>query len=77
MEKLAQIFFLVGLVVWFGWVLSRRFLNPGAKDAAGGGQISDEEVKRHISDMRQDLSMLAVTNFATLLVLIFALVLKL
>ena len=77
MEKLAQVFFLVGLVVWFGWVLSRRFLNPGAKGTAAGEQVSDDDVRRHISAMRQDLSMLAVTNFATLLVLVFALVLKL
>lgn len=77
MEKLAQIFFVVGLVVWFGWVLTRRFLKPEYKSNEAGDAPSDEELKWHIRSMRQDLSMLAVTNFAVLLVLVFALVLKL
>jgi len=77
MEKLAQIFFVVGLVVWFGWVLTRRFLKPEFKSNEAGDPPSDAELKWHIRSMRQDLSMLAVTNFAVLLVLVFALVLKL
>jgi hypothetical protein len=75
MEKLAQLLFVLGLVVWIGWVLTRRFLRPVFKT---NEQASfDAALKWHIRSMRQDLSMLAVTNFAVLLVLVFALVLKL
>jgi hypothetical protein len=77
MEKLAQILFVVGLVVWFGWVLTRRLLKPEFKNNEQGEPPSESELKWHIRSMRQDLSMLAVTNFAVLLVLVFALVLKL
>ena len=77
MEKLAQLLFVLGLVVWIGWVLTRRFLKPGFKTYEQGEPPSEAELKWHIRSMRQDLSMLAVTNFAVLLVLVFALVLKL
>jgi hypothetical protein len=76
MEKLAQILFVVGLAAWFGWVLTRRYLKADVPPAAGEPP-SEAELRWHIRNMRQDLSMLAVTNFAVLLVLVFALVLKL
>jgi hypothetical protein len=75
MEKLAQLLFVIGLVAWFGWVLTRRF--RGADKLPAGDPPSDAEIRFHLRSMRQDLSMLAVTNFAVLLVLVFALVLKL
>ena len=77
MEKLAQILFVLGLVVWIGWVLTRRLLKPEFESNEKGDPPSETELKWHIRSMRQDLSMLAVTNFAVLLVLVFALVLKL
>lgn len=80
MEKfLAQILFLVGLLAWLGWVLARRYVN---RDIRLIGQEtaeppSDPQLRWHIWNIRQDLSLLAVTNFAILLVLVYALILKL
>jgi hypothetical protein len=79
MEKyVAQILFVVGLTVWLGWVIVRRFL---AIDLEKGKEIrgdppSEVQLRHYIKSMREDISLLAVTNFAVLLVLIFALVLK-
>jgi hypothetical protein len=42
-----------------------------------GEPPSDAQLRHYIKSMREDLSLLTVTNFAVLLVLIFALVLKL
>lgn len=78
MEKLImQVLFVVGLAAWFAWVLTRRYLNIGFEYKETGEPPSDAELRWHIRNMRQDISMLAVTNFAILLVLVFALVLKL
>lgn len=77
MEQLAQILFLVGLVAWLGWVLARRYLDSEIKDKEMRELPTDQQVQRHVRYMRQDLSMLAVTNFAILLVLVYALILKL
>jgi len=80
MEKyIAQILFVVGLAVWLGWVIVRRYL---AVDIQKDRQIpgeppSDAQLRHYIKQMREDISLLTVTNFAVLLVLIFALVLKL
>ena len=78
MEKyLAQILFVVGLAVWLGWVVTRRYVSTDMDRHERTAPPSDSQLRWHIKNMRQDLSMLAVTNFAILLVLIFALVLKL
>lgn len=79
MEKyVAQLLFLVGLAVWIGWVVVRRYLSVDVKSSAKLGEPPTEAMLRsYIKEMQQDLSLLTVTNFAVLLVLIFALVLRL
>ena len=80
MEKyVAQILFVVGLAVWLGWVLLRRFMTVDLekRKAEMGEPLSDAQLRHYMKSMREDLSLLTVTNFAVLLVLIFALVLKL
>ena len=78
MEKyIAQILFVVGLAVWIGWVIVRRYLVVDIKEEEKAGQPpSDTQIKWYIREMRQDISLLTVTNFAVLLVLLFAFVLK-
>ena len=78
MEKyIAQILFVVGLAVWMGWVIVRRYLVVNVQEDEKAGQPpSDAQLKWYIREMRQDLSLLTVTNFAVLLVLVFAFVLK-
>jgi hypothetical protein len=80
MEKyVAQILFVVGLAVWLGWVIVRRYLSVDlvkSKELTGDAP-SDAQLRHYVKSMREDLSLLTVTNFAVLLVLIFALVLKL
>lgn len=78
MEKyIAQILFVVGLAVWLGWVIVRRFLAVDIKQVENKGEApSDAQIRWAIHEMRQDLSLLTVTNFAILLVLVYALVLK-
>jgi len=80
MEKyIAQILFVVGLAVWLGWVIVRRYLAVDLEKAKveTGEPPSDAQLRRYIKSMHEDISLLTVTNFAVLLVLIFALVLKL
>ena len=79
MEKyVAQILFLVGLAVWIGWVIVRRYLSVDVQPSAKLGEPpSDAMLRSYFKEMRQDLSLLTVTNFAILLVLVFALVLRL
>ena len=77
MDQFAQILFIVGLAAWLGWVLLRRYLDLDLKDKDIRDLPTDQQIQRHIQYMRQDLSMLAVTNFAVLLVLVYALILKL
>lgn len=79
MEKyIAQILFLVGLAVWIGWVIVRRYLSVDVKTSEKISEPPSEAMLRsYIKEMQQDLSLLTVTNFAVLLVLIFALVLRL
>lgn len=80
MEKyIAQILFVVGLAVWLGWVIVRRYLAVDLeKQKAETGEVpSDVQLRRYIKSMHEDVSLLTVTNFAVLLVLIFALVLRL
>jgi len=80
MEKyIAQVLFVVGLAVWLGWVIVRRYLSVDMdKNKPESGPVpSDEQVRRHIKSMREDISLLTVTNFAVLLVLVYALVLRL
>jgi hypothetical protein len=78
MEKyIAQILFVVGLAVWLGWVIVRRYLAVDIKQVTPKGEIpSDVHLRWAIHEMRQDLSLLTVTNFAILLVLVYALVLR-
>ncbi|MBI4191051.1 MAG: hypothetical protein HY525_11000 [Betaproteobacteria bacterium] len=76
MDALIQILFLFGLVVWIGWVLGRRYANPDLDRHKTSDPPTDAQIRWHIWNMRKDLSMLAVTNFAVLLVLVFTLVLK-
>ena len=77
MENLNQILFLVALAAWIGWVVSKRYFNPDLDHHKSSDPPTDAQIRWHVWNMRKDLSMLAVTNFAVLLVLIFALVLKL
>ena len=79
MEKyVAQILFLIGLAVWIGWVIVRRYLSVDVQPTAKLGEPpSDAMLRSYFKEMRQDLSLLTVTNFAILLVLVFALVLRL
>ena len=77
MEHLNQILFLVALVAWIGWVLAKRYSNPDLDRHKTSDPPTDAQIRWHIWNMRKDISMLAVTNFAILLVLVFALVLKL
>lgn len=80
MEKyIAQILFVVGMAVWLGWVLLRRLMavDLEKRKAEMGDPPSETQLRHYIKSMREDLSLLTVTNFAVLLVLIFALVLKL
>jgi hypothetical protein len=77
-KYVAQILFLVGLAVWIGWVVLRRVLSVDVKSSDRISEPpSDAMLRSYLQEMRQDLSLLTVTNFAVLLVLIFALVLKL
>jgi len=77
MEKLiAQLLFLIGLVAWLGWVLTRRYMGPDVESAEKGDPPSDAQLRWYIRSIRQDMAMMSVTNFAILLVLVFALVLK-
>ena len=77
MEHLNQILFLVALVAWIGWGLAKRYSNPDLDRPKTSDPPTDAQIRWHIWNMRKDISMLAVTNFAILLVLVFALVLKL
>lgn len=78
MEKyIAQILFVVGLAVWIGWVIVRRYLTVDIKEKEHQGEPpNDAQIKWYIREMRQDISLLTVTNFAVLLVLLFVFVLK-
>ncbi len=78
-KYIAQMLFVVGLAVWLGWVIVRRYLVVDLGKAAEikGEAPSDAQLRHHIKSMQQDISLLTVTNFAILLVLVFALVLKL
>lgn len=80
MEKyIAQALFVIGLAVWLGWVIVRRYLSVDLEKnkVIMGDPPSDAQLRLYIKSMREDISLLTVTNFAVLLVLIFALVLKL
>ena len=79
MEQFAQILFVVGLAVWLGWVIVRRYLSVDMDKGHEykGEPPSEAQLRHYIKSMREDISLLTVTNFAVLLVLIFALVLKL
>ncbi len=79
MEKyIAQILFVVGLAVWLGWVIVRRYLAVDIKEVERKDEPpSEAQLRWYIKEMRQDISLLTVTNFAVLLVLVFAFVLKL
>jgi len=80
MEKyIAQLLFVDGLAVWLGWVLVRRMLavDLEKRKSEQGEPPTESQLRHYIKSMREDISLLTVTNFAVLLVLIFALVLKL
>ena len=80
MEKyIAQILFVIGLAVWLGWVIVRRYLSVDLEKnkIIKGDPPSEAQLRLYIKSMREDISLLTVTNFAVLLVLIFALVLRL
>lgn len=79
MEKyIAQILFVVGLAVWLGWVLLRRVMavDLEKRKSEMGEPPTEAQLRHYIKSMREDMSLLTVTNFAVLLVLIFTLVLK-
>ena len=78
MEKyIAQVLFLVGLAVWMAWVIVRHYLAVDIKEPEKKGEPpSEAQLRWYIREIRQDLSLLTVTNFAVLLVLVFAFVLK-
>jgi hypothetical protein len=79
MEKyIAQILFVVGLATWMGWVIVRRYLTVDIKETQRKGEPpSETQLRWYIKELRQDISLLTVTNFAILLVLVYAFVLKL
>ena len=77
MERLNLILFLLALVVWIGWVLTKRYFNPDLDRHEKSDPPTDAQLRWHIWNMRKDISMIAVTNFAILLVLIFGLILQL
>ena len=72
-----QILFIFGLVVWLGWVLTKRYYNVELDRHKTSDPPTDAQIRWHIWNMRKDISIIAVTNFAMLLVLVYALVLKL
>jgi hypothetical protein len=74
---LNQILFLIGLVLWVGWVFTRRYFNAELDRHKASEPPTDAQVRWHLWNIRKDISILAVTNFAVLLVLVYALVLKL
>ena len=76
MEHLNQILFVVGLVVWIGWVVTKRYMYRDLDHHQSSEPPTEAQIRWHIWNMRKDISMLAITNFAILLVLVFALVLK-
>ena len=72
MEKyIAQMLFVVGLAVWLGWVLLRRLMavDLEKRKSEMGDPPSETQLRHYIKSMREDLSLLTVTNFAVLLVL--------
>ena len=77
MKNLNLILFLAALVVWVGWVLFKRYFNPDLDHHEKSDPPTDAQIRWHIWNMRKDMSMLAVTNFAILLVLVFGLILQL
>lgn len=76
MEHLNQILFLIALVVWIGWVLTKRYFNTDLDHHQMSDPPTDAQIRWHIWNMRKDMSMLAVTNFAILLVLVCGLILQ-
>ena len=76
-DYLNQVLFLVALAAWIGWVFTRRYFNPDLDRHKMSEPPTDAQIRWHIWNMRTDMSTLAVTNFAILLVLIYALILKL
>jgi uncharacterized protein YneF (UPF0154 family) len=77
MENLAHVLFLVGLAAWLGWVVARRYFYADFKNPDDQPPPTEEQLRWHIWNIRQDLSLVAVTNFAILLVLVYVFVLKL
>ncbi len=77
MENVNLILFLVGLFVWIGWVLMRRYFNADIDRHQASDPPTDAQIRWHLWNMRKDISMIAVTNFAILLVLVFGLILQL
>ena len=77
MRHLNEILFLVVLAAWIGWVMFKRYFKADLDHHIASEPPTDAQIRWHIWNMRKDISMLAVTNFAVLLVLVFALVLKL
>ena len=76
MEYFNQILFLVALVAWIGWVFTRRYFNAELDHHKASAPPTDAQIRWHIWNIRKDTSMIAVTNFAILLVLVYALVLR-
>jgi len=77
MAYLNQILFLIALVAFMAWVLTRRYYSADLDRHKSSEPPTDAQIRWHIWNMRRDISVLAVTNFGIMLVLIFALVLKL
>ena len=71
------ILFLIALAGWIGWVLTKRYFNPDLDRHYVSDPPTDAQIRWHIWNMRKDISMLAVTNFAILLVLVYGLILQL
>jgi hypothetical protein len=75
--NLNLILFVIGLIVFIAWVLTRRYFNPDLDHHQKSDPPTDAQIRWHIWNMRKDISMIAVTNFAILLVLVFGLILQL
>ena len=77
MVNLNEYLFLIAVAAWLGWVLFKRYINADLDRHKTSDPPTDAQIRWHIWNIRKDVSMIAVTNFAILLVLVYALVLRL
>ena len=71
-----QLLFVAALMIWLAWVIGRRYFGRDLDRHKPSEPPTDAQIRWHILNMRKDISMLSVTNFAILLVLVYDAVLK-